>query len=438
MTAVHEMTASEATTAMREGRLTSVQLVRACLDRIAEREPDIRAWAALDPEGALAEARAADQVPSPRPLHGVPVGIKDVIETADLPTAYGSPLYAGARPSLDARCVTLLRAAGAIVLGKTETVEFAAVGRIPPTRNPHDPSRTPGGSSSGSAAAVADQMVPLALGTQTGGSTIRPASFTGLFALKPTFGATPVDGVRHYAPSLDTVSWFARSVADLDRVAEAFGLLSSQDGLGLLRIGLFRGSHWEEASNDAHDLFDGAVKRLAGVAVSSCPIDFEESDALTAAQETIMYGEGTASFRPETRRFGDRLHPLLCDIADNVRGIGPEAMRNAYDLVARCRVAFEARLQASCDAVLTLAAPGEAPGFSDGTGDARFNKMWSALGAPCLALPFGSGPTGLPIGLQLVGARFSDRRLLAIGQVLSHRLGLECPVPRMAQMGRAL
>jgi Asp-tRNA(Asn)/Glu-tRNA(Gln) amidotransferase A subunit family amidase len=437
MIAPHELTASEATAAMREGRLTSVGLVRACLDRIAEREPEIQAWKALDPERALAEARAADEAPSLRPLHGVPVGIKDVIETAGLPTAYGSPLYAGACPSLDARCVTLLRAGGAIVLGKTETVEFAAVGRIPPTRNPYDLSRTPGGSSSGSARAVADRMVPLALGTQTGGSTIRPASFTGLFALKPTFGVTPVDGVRHYAPSLNTVSWFARSVADLDRVAEAFGLPPNPDGLGALRIGVFPRPHWEEASNDARDLLDEAVKRLARAGVSSCPVAFEEFDALTAAQEAIMYGEGTASFRPEALRFGDRLHPLLHDIAVNVRGIGLEAMRNAYDLTARLRVAFEARLPETCDAVLTLAAPGEAPDASEGTGDARFDKMWSALGAPCLALPFGSGGNGLPIGLQLVGVRFSDRRLLAIAQVVSERLGLQYPIPRVVQKGYA-
>ncbi len=435
MTAPHELTASEATAAMREGRLTSVGLVRACLDRIVAREPEIQAWTALDPERALAEARTADEAPSPRPLHGVPVGIKDVIETADLAISYGSPLYAGARPSLDARCVTLLRARGAIVLGKTETGEFAAAGRRPPTRNPHDFCRTPGGSSLGSAAAVADGMVPVALGTQTGGSTIRPASFTGLFALKPTFGATPVDGVRHYAPSLDTVSWFARPVADLDRVADAFELPSNLDGLGTLRIGVFRGPHWEEASNDARYLLDGAVKRLASAGVSSCPIAFDEFDALTTAQETIMYGEEAASFRPEARRFGDRLHPLLREIADNVRGIGPEAMRNAYDLAARGRVAFEMRLRETCDAVLTLAAPGEAPDASVGAGDARFNKMWSALGAPCLAIPFGSGRNGLPIGLQLVGVRFSDRRLLATGQVVSKRLGLRCPVPRAVQKG---
>jgi Asp-tRNA(Asn)/Glu-tRNA(Gln) amidotransferase A subunit family amidase len=438
MTAPHETTASEATAATRKGCLSSAAPVQACLDHIAEREPEIQAWAALNPEGALAEARAADQASSLRPLHGVPVGIKDVIDTADLPTAYGSPLYAGARPSLDARSVTLPCAAGAIVLGKAETVEFAAVGRVPLTRNPHNPSRTPGGSSSGSAAAVADRMAPLALGTQTGGSTIRPAPFTGLFALKPTFGVTPVDGVRHYAPSLDTVSWFARSVADLDRVTDAFGLPSAQDGLGDLCIGVFRGSHWEEASNDARNLLDRAVKQLADAGVSSCPITFEESDALTTAQETIMYGEGTVSFRPEGRRFGDRLHPLLRDIAENARGIGPEAIRNAYDLVARCRVAFEARLRQTCDAVLTLAAPSESPHASEGTGDAGFNTMWSALGAPCPAMPFGSGRSGMPIGLQLDGARFADRRLIAIGQVLSARLGLQCPVPRAAQMGHEL
>jgi hypothetical protein len=153
------------------------------------------------------------------------------------------------------------------------------------------------------------------------------------------------------------VSRFARSVNDLDRGAEAFGLPSNPDGLGTLRIDVFRGPHWEEASADARDLLDGAVNRLAGADVSSCSIEFEQFGGLTAAQETIIYGEGTASFRPEARRFGDRLHPLLRDIADNVKGVGPEAMRNAYDLVARCGFAFEARLQETCDAVLTSRRP---------------------------------------------------------------------------------
>lgn len=425
MIAPHTLTATQAAAAMRQGQLTSVALVRSCLDRIAAREPEVRAWAAIDPAGALAQAERADTSPIAGPLHGIPIGLKDVIDTADLPTAYGSPLYDGFRPNADARCVTLLRAAGAIILGKTETVEFAAAGRIPPTRNPRDLAHTPGGSSSGSAAAVADTMLPLALGTQTGGSTIRPAAFTGIFALKPTFGTVPRDGVRAYAPSLDTVGWFARSIADLGLVADAFRLPADPDAIvpAKPRIGLCRGPRWQDADGSAQAALGAAERVLAkaGFAVDPFVLD-PVFDRMTAAQEHIMYGEGAISFRAEWARFADKLHPELRDIAANTRGIAPADLREALDLAAACRLRFEAQLKGNCDAVLTLAAPGEPPAGLASTGEAVFNKMWTALGVPCLAVPCGSGPGGLPVGLQLLCARHHDRRLLALGQAVADRL----------------
>ena len=419
MIAPHALTASTAAAAIRAGTLTAEALMRSCLDRIRAREPEVRAWLALDPEGALAAARAADRSPPTGLLHGIPFGVKDVIDTADLPTTYGSPLYKGFRPAADASCVALLRQAGGILLGKTDTVEFAAMGHQPRTRNPHDLAHTPGGSSSGSGAAVADAMVPLALGTQTGGSTIRPASFNGILALKPTFGTVARDGLRAFAPSLDTIGWYARSIDDLDLLAQAYELPASPSPPSetALRIGLYRGPHWAEADDDARHLLErtGSLLRRGGLIVTDCVLD-GDFGTLTTAQERIMFGEGRVSFLPELRRSGEALHPLLRDIATNTRGITAGDLSDAYDQVARCRVSFEQAMRSRHDAIMTLAAPGEAPvGFAT-TGDATFNKMWTALGVPCVAIPAGTGCRGLPIGMQLVAPRFADRRLLAIGR----------------------
>ena len=419
MTAPHALTASTAAAAIRTGTLTAEALMRSCLDRINAREPDVRAWLALDAEGAMAAARAADRSPPRGPLHGVPLGVKDVIDTGGLPTTYGSPLYKGFQPAADASCVALLRQAGGILLGKTDTVEFAAAGHQPRTRNPHNLAHTPGGSSSGSGAAVSDSMVPLALSTQTGGSTIRPASFTGIFALKPTFGTVARDGVRSFAPSLDTVGWCARSIDDLDLLARAYDLTAclSPRPETVLRIGLYRGPHWASADDDARHLLEQAAGLLqrGGLIVTDCILD-GDFGTLTSAQERIMFGEGRVSFLPELHRSGEALHPLLRDIAINTRGITADDLRSAYDHVARCRVSFENAMRSCHDAIMTLAAPGEAPiGFAT-TGDATFNKMWTALGVPCLAIPLGNGCRGLPIGMQLVAPRFADRRLLAVGR----------------------
>jgi Asp-tRNA(Asn)/Glu-tRNA(Gln) amidotransferase A subunit family amidase len=202
-----QLTAAAAAARLREGRLTAEALVRSCLERIAEREAVVKAWTFLDPRQAIAAAREVDKAQTMGALHGLPVGVKDMIETADMPTTYNSPIYQGHRPGRDAACVGIARGEGAVILGKTDTVEFAAAGRRALTRNPHDAARTPGGSSSGSAAAVADGMVPLAFGTQTGGSTIRPASFCGIYGMKPTHGVVNTEGAKRYSHTLDTIGW---------------------------------------------------------------------------------------------------------------------------------------------------------------------------------------------------------------------------------------
>src|SRR6185436_378398 len=209
------------------GTLSSEDLVRDCLRQIGERESEVRAWAFVDTAGAIAAARNADTAKllgaGPfGPLHGMPIGVKDIINTADMPTQHNSVIYRGNQSGSDAAVVMLLRAAGAVVIGKTETIEFAAHGRLPVTRNPHDPSRTPGGSSSGSAAAVADMMVPLSLGTQTGGSVVRPASFCGVFGFKPTWGAISAEGAKLFSVTLDTSGWYARAIGDIALLAKVF------------------------------------------------------------------------------------------------------------------------------------------------------------------------------------------------------------------------
>ena len=301
----HLLTAAEAARRIAEGELTSRELVAACLARIAERDPLIRAWAHVDPDLALAAAAACDAAGARRgPLHGVPVGVKDVIDTHDLPTQHNSRIYQGHRPGADAACVAMLRAAGAVILGKTRTVEFASVGAVPPTRNPLDPARTPGGSSCGSGAAVGDHMVPLALGTQTGGSTIRPASFCGAYGMKPTYATVPFDGVKHYAPSFDTVGWIGGSVADLALAAQAFGLVAAvppPKALAGLRIGLCRTPHWHEADAASREAVAAVARDLAAAGAEiddiALPADF---DGLTAAQDCVMHGEGRYAFMANT------------------------------------------------------------------------------------------------------------------------------------------
>ncbi len=418
-------TAIDAVGAMREGALTSAALVEACLERIAERDGDLRAWAFVDPDLALSQARSRDAETPRGPLHGIPIGIKDIIETVDMPTAYGSPVYAGHRPGTDAAVVDLLRQAGAVILGKTHTVEFAGVGRTPPTRNPHDFERTPGGSSSGSAAAVADLMVPMALGTQTGGSVIRPASFCGVCGFKPTFGTVPIRGVRPYAPSLDTVGFFARHVSDLAVLGHVLGSLPDEPlprvGLDALRIGLLRTTLWEAATLETRQSVERAAARLSEAGAIVGEVELPEFESLIEAQDTLMHGEGRSALASEFRRFGRELHPDILDEVQNSRGITSEKMRWAYDLVGTMRPRVDQALS-NWDAWLTPAVLGAAPRGLSSTGEATFNRPWTALHTPAVTVPVPREVTALPVGVQLVARRYEDVRLLATAWALERVL----------------
>lgn len=395
--------------------MSAEALTRAALDRIAAREAEIGAFAHLDPERALAEARAVDRLPARSPLHGVPIGVKDIFDTADLPTEYGSPIYKGHRPRADAALVALARAAGMVVIGKTVTTEFAT--RTPgKTRNPRGPSRTPGGSSSGSAAAVADGMVPLAFGTQTAGSVIRPAAYCGVVGFKPSFGLLPRAGMKQTADGLDTAGVFARSVAEAARFV---GVLTNRSGLVDLpplpspRLAFCRTHQWPEAEPATVALFEG----LDLPEIAAPP----EHAGLAEAHETIYRYEIAGALAWEDATHHDLLSKRLADMIAAGRAIDGAA----YDAARRAAETARAALPGffgSYDAIVVPATPGEAPEGLASTGEPTFNRIWTLLGVPCVTVPAGCGPNGMPLGLQLVGQIGDDARLLAAAAAFEARL----------------
>jgi Asp-tRNA(Asn)/Glu-tRNA(Gln) amidotransferase A subunit family amidase len=421
-----ELSAAQAARRIQSGETTCEALAAALLERIAARDEAVRAWAFIERRQALEQARALDRMlrsgPPRSRLHGVPFGLKDIIDTADLPTEYNSPIYRGHRPKADAACAVLLRRAGCLVLGKTATTEFAN-NHPAPTRNPHDPAHTPGGSSSGSAAAVADRMVPLALGTQTGGSVIRPAAYCGAFAIKPSFGSIPRAGVKLLAESLDTIGIFARDADDLALALEVVaGIAAPGSPEGKPRIGLCRTPRWPLADAATQANLEQAARRLeaAGARVR----DFElppGSEALFDRHKVIMGFETARSLAWEYVNFPGEISRTLKPRLDEGWAV-PRAEYDAMRETARqCRRALAERLR-ELDFLLTPSAPSEAPRSLESTGDPVFNRAWTLLGVPCVTVPHGKGPHGLPLGVQLVGAFDGDRALLGWAQWVARQL----------------
>ncbi len=408
MSKLNELTATAAAQAIAAKDITSEALTAACLGRIAEREADVVAWAHIDPDAALAEARQRDREGPKGALHGVPVGFKDVIETFDMPTAYGSAIYPGYRPVADAACVALVRAAGGVVLGKTATTEFAFVNPAG-TRNPHNLAHTPGGSSSGSAASVADMMVPLALGTQTGGSVIRPSSFCGVAGYKPTIGQFSYAGVKLLARSLDTLGAMARHAGDfaLLRAAMMGAPAAVVPLAGPPRFGFCRTPWWDRADASSHAAVEAAISAVtdAGAEVREVTLPVEYA-GLEGANKTIMMYEGRRALAHEYNQHEE----LLSDRLKAQMATGAAASYADYgaaiELTDRCRQGFAAVMD-GIDALIVPSAVGEAPEGFETTGDATFNRPWTTMGTPCVTLPGHIGPTGLPVGAQLV-ARYGD------------------------------
>jgi Asp-tRNA(Asn)/Glu-tRNA(Gln) amidotransferase A subunit family amidase len=437
---IEDLGAVAARAAIEGGRITSEQLVGACLDRIRALEPTIQAWTHLDPEHALAQARAADRARREGkplgPLHGVPVGIKDIFDTADMPTENGTILHAGRRPPRDATAVSLLRASGAVIMGKTVSTELAVYGPGK-TRNPNDPQRTPGGSSSGSAAAVAAGMVPLALGSQTNGSTIRPASYCGTFGYKPTHGLIPRTGALRLSRHLDHVGVFARNIEDLALVGQSLMRFDPRDpdtrpqaapDLVAIataeppvppRLGFVRSPVWDQADADTKDAFAELVAELGDRAVEMpLPEGFDEA---VAVHRTIFEADLARNLAAEYDGGRDRLSPTLREIIER----GQRCLAVDYNRAADRIPVFAGLLETMfewCDAILTPAATGEAPVGLDSTGSPIFCTIWTLCGVPAVTVPILQGSAGLPIGAQLIGARGDDARLLRTARWLVNKV----------------
>jgi Asp-tRNA(Asn)/Glu-tRNA(Gln) amidotransferase A subunit family amidase len=440
VTDLTKLTATEASHLMARGELTSEALTKACIARINAREPEVQAFAYFDAEQALAQACAIDRARLSGKLHGplvgLPVGVKDIIDTADMPTENGSAFFKGRQPGSDAACVAALRQAGCVIMGKTVTTELATLtpGK---THNPVNLGHTPGGSSSGSAAGVADGMFPLALATQTGGSVIRPASFCGIFALKPTYGMISRVGVTMQSHTLDTVGVYGRSVADLALIADALSAYDERDpqsyypraASNMVRIAsepspvapLFcfvKTPVWGQADPVAREAIEELVAAL-GDRVEEQQMPSLETAAgyagLVQGAENAAYYGGLADVAGEA--MSERLRQRIAE----GRKITGEAYVHALVARERAAAAIDLQLAMSHSAIITLAAPGIAPKTLASTGNPAFNVPWTYLGHPCVTLPL-LEVDGMPIGVQLIGARRDDARLLRTAQWLVDRV----------------
>ena len=417
------LSACDAVRLMQCRELSAAELMRSCLDRIAEREGEVHAFVHLDPVAAMAQARALDAGPWRGPLHGLPLGVKDLLDTADMPTAYGSAVYSGFRPAADAATVAMCREAGALLPGKTVSTEFAYF-HPGPTRNPHGLGHTPGGSSSGSAAAVADCMLPLALGTQTAGSVIRPAAYCGVVGFKPSAHRVPRAGIKSLSETLDTVGTFGRSVEDAALLASVLmgdaGLREPLQGFAP-RIGLCPTPDWAQADADVQAAWAQALQALAPQAarLAEAPWPAAMPD-LVALQKSVMTHEMARALSHERVQHRAALSERLRALLDE--GMAITAARHAADLVqtAAARTLAGAWFD-NFDVLLAPSTTGQAPAGM-ATGDPLFCRGWTLLGLPCVHLPFAHGHGGLPVGLQLVARAGDDQRLLAVAQWCMARL----------------
>jgi len=434
------MSAVQAAAAIRAGECTSEELVQACLDRIDSLEDRLGAWAHLDPEHALQQARDADLYrrsgASLGPLHGVPIGVKDIFDTKDMPTEDGTVLHAGRTPAFDATAVAFLREAGAIIMGKTVTTELAvyAPGK---TTNPHDASRTPGGSSSGSAAAVAANMVPLSIGTQTNGSVIRPASYCGVYGFKPSHGLISRYRVLQQSRVLDQVGVFGRSVGDVALIAEQMMGYDERDPdmrararpdlVGIAaqepptrpHFAFVKTPAWDQADKDVQDGF-GELLEFLGDQVEELDLAELLEDTIEW-HRTIMEADLAKSFRREYERARDRLSPTLCEMIERGRRCLAVDYNLAVEQIPLLNEALD-EILLEHDAILTPATTGEAPIGLESTGSPVFCTPWSLCGVPSISLPILQGSNGMPVGVQLAAARGDDARLLRTAAWLVQRV----------------
>jgi len=438
---LYALTASDAARLIREGALTSEELVQACLARIRELEPKVQAWTFLDEEHALGQARAADELrrsgQTVGALCGIPVGVKDIIDTSDMPTENGTVLHSGRAPREDAAVVAKLRAAGAVILGKTVTTECAYF-HPGKTRNPHDPDRTPGGSSSGSAAAVAAGMVPVALGSQTNGSAIRPAAFCGVYGFKPTHGLVPRTGILKLSHTLDHVGVFARTLEDIALAAEElagydegdpdtrpraripFRAVAAEEPPIPPVIAFVKTPMWEHAEPETQEAFAELIEAL-GDRVEEVEL-FPSATEAWDWHKTVMEAEMAANLEREWLSGREKLSERLRALIERGREIRAVDYQRALARIAPVQESFEELFTQRYDAILTPAAPGTAPKGLASTGDPSFCTLWTLVGLPAVSVPLLQGANGLPLGVQLVGRRHFDARLLRTARWLAQQV----------------
>lgn len=417
----NELTAIQALKQITTGALTSEALVASCLERIEEREATIGAWEYLSGDQALASACEIDRRTGSGLLRGIPIGVKDIFDTVDMPTAYGSPIYQGYCPPWDASCVAVSRAAEAVVLGKTVSTEFAYF-HPGKTANPHNIAHTPGGSSSGSAAAVADHMVPLAFGSQTVGSTIRPASYCGIVGYKPSFGLINRTGMRPLAGTFDTVGLFARDVADIAYFASILARWPALYGEGNIDtppcFGICQTHEWPAADEDTRTVLEMAGRLVADAGATIREIDLPLLYTDVAdAQGLIVDFETAGSAAFELAHHRDQLSEKFIERSEAGLASSHDDYKSALSIVKAAQNGFDAAMD-DVDVLLCPSAPGEAPKGLEATGDPVFNRIGTALKGPCLNIPGLCGRAGLPVGVQLIGRMGDDRRTLAAGQWL--------------------
>lgn len=431
MTQPFALTASQAQARFRDGSLTVHDYATSLLSRISERDSTVNAWAYLSPELVLQRAKELDEIPPEKrgPLHGVAIGVKDVILTKDMPTQHNSPVYTGDAPKLDAASIAILRANGALIFGKTTTTEFAATSvgpshKGPKTANPHDPSRTPGGSSSGSGAAVGDLQVPIGLGTQTVGSTIRPGSFNGIYAMKPTWNSISREGQKLYSLIFDTLGLYSRSIDDLKLLLDAFQLVDDDpipttpfqlEGAKFALLTLPTPEWPAPGPGTASALKKGAeLLRAHGAIVEEITLP-DEFRPMYKYHLQVLAGDGRVAFLPEYYTSKDKIHSSLIGHVENVEKHTRKDQLKAFDELAAMRPKLDA-LSEKYAAIIGPSALDEAPSGHENTGSAAFCGPWTAMHMPVVNVPGFRGENGLPVGLSVVSGRYRDQHLLRVSR----------------------
>ena len=424
---LESLSASQAIKALSKREIKATDLLLSCLDRIGQRENHVKAWTSLGKENALTRAKELDKGAFKGILHGLPIGVKDLYDTFDLPTSYGSPIYANHYPVTDAVSIALIRQAGGIILGKTVTTELASF-KSGPTTNPHNSRYTPGGSSSGSAAAVADFMVPLATGSQTAGSMIRPASYCGVVGFKPSLGKVSIAGVKSLSVSLDTLGCFGRTVED---VGLGVAAMSGDHRLAKIetlhnkpRIAICKTSNWSLAHQEtatAMAVARHAAERIAKSTVVDLKLP-KSCDDITQVQTRIMLSEMSRSFLFERTHYPKKLSLILSKQLTDGAAISYEQYAKDLLFAGNAKSSIYALFNDEVDLLIAPSATGEAPDLKKGTGDPVFCREWTLLGLPCININVASGPNGLPVGVQLIAGPGKDHFLLSAARAFVHAL----------------